>query len=298
MRRELTALTFAVAACRPEFDEDEALVTVPRVLAVKSEPAEAKPGAALTFTAFVAVPPQLANPASPVWNFCLAAKPPSVDNVVSPDCLDAGSLVPAGEGTIVMAQTPSAACTLFGPNVAASGFRPRDPDLTGGYFQPLRVDLSGAVPAFHLQRVLCGLADAPADLASEFGHQYVPNENPHLAPLLARIAGADADFSHIPAGAQVELTVSWPAADAESYAYFERAAQAIRTRRESMRVAWYVSAGKLRSESSGRAEADPAQTSSNVWTAPSAPGSATLWIVLRDSRGGVDFATQDLEVSP
>ncbi|MEI9949079.1 MAG: hypothetical protein WDO74_08870 [Pseudomonadota bacterium] len=91
--------------------------------------------------------------------------------------------------------------------------------------------------------------------------------------------------------------MSWTAADAEIYAYFDRAAQRITTRRESMRVAWYASAGKLDVQSSGRAEGDPALSSNNVWTAPTNPGSAKLWIVLRDSRGGVDFATHDLEVA-
>jgi len=297
MRASAVLLTLALGACRPDFNEDEALVTAPRVLAVKSEPAEATPGTPTTFTGFVAAPPSVPSPASPVWSFCMAPKPPTVDNVVSPACLDSVSLLPAGEGFTIMAPTPSAACTLFGPNVAASGFRPRDPDVTGGYFQPLRVDLTGADPAFHLQRVQCGLSAAPADIASEFGHEYVPNDNPHLAPLISTIAGHDADLSQIPAGAQVELTVSWPAADVESYAYFDPALQAITTRRESMRVAWYVSAGKLRTQSSGRAEGDLVLSSGNVWTAPNSSGSATLWIVLRDSRGGVDFAVHQLEVA-
>ncbi len=298
MRRLAIALALPISgeACRPEFNEDEALVTTARVLAVKSEPAEVKPGAPLLFTGFVALPPSSPEPATLVWRFCVAPKPPTVDNVVAPACLDSASLQPAGEGFTIMAATPSAACTLFGPNVAASGFRPRDPDVTGGYFQPLRVDLKGADPVFHLQRLECGLAGAPADIASAFGHEYVPNQNPHLEPLLATIAGEQAELRQIPAGAAVEFTVSWAAAEAESYAYFDRAAQAIRTRRESMRVTWHASAGKLNTESSGRAEGDPGLSSSNVWTAPSTAGSARLWIVLGDSRGGVDFVAQDLEV--
>ncbi|MEI9949078.1 MAG: hypothetical protein WDO74_08865 [Pseudomonadota bacterium] len=110
---------------------------------------------------FLAVPPSLPSSASPIWNFCIAPKAPTVDNVVSPACLDAASLVAVGEGSTVTAPTPSAACTLFGPNAAASGLRPRDPDVTGGYFQPLRVDLAGADPAFHLQRVLCAWLTHP-----------------------------------------------------------------------------------------------------------------------------------------
>lgn len=286
-----------IGACRPDFNEDEALLSTARVLAVKSEPAEVKPGTSASFTAFVAVPPSFASGPSPVWSYCTLPKPPTEDNVVSSACLDAASLLPVGEGSTISARTPSDACTLFGPNAAASGFRPRDPDATGGYFQPLRVDLKGADPTFHLERVLCGLADASADIATEFGHEYVPNANPHLAPVGATISGEGADFAHIAAGAQLEIVASWPAADAESYAYFDRAAQTITTRREAMRVAWHVSAGKLDTESTGCAEDDPTPSSSNIWTAPSTPGNVKLWVVLRDSRGGSDFAAYDLKVS-
>ena len=63
-----------------------------------------------------------------------------------------------------------------------------------------------------------------------------------------------------------------------------------------MRVAWYVSAGQLDTESTGRAEDDLALSTSNRWLAPSNAGAAKLWIALRDSRGGVDFAAYDLVV--
>ena len=41
-----------------------------------------------------------------------------------------------------------------------------------------------------------------------------------------------------------------------------------------------------------------ALTADNVWVAPSAAGPVHLWLVLRDSRGGVDFAEYELDVSP
>jgi len=92
--------------------------------------------------------------------------------------------------------------------------------------------------------------------------------------------------------------MAWSAADAESYAYFDRAAQAITVRREAMSVSWYVSAGELETETTGRSEADLTLASSNAWTAPSGPESVRLWIVLRDSRGGRDFAQYELAVQP
>ena len=92
------------------------------------------------------------------------------------------------------------------------------------------------------------------------------------------------------------LEASWPDASAETFAYFDPVSQAVTSQRESMQVAWYSSAGALYTESTGRASDDPATTTDDGWTAPAAPGTVHLWIVLRDSRGGVDFAEYDLVV--
>ncbi len=65
-----------------------------------------------------------------------------------------------------------------------------------------------------------------------------------------------------------------------------------------MRVSWYTNAGTLDTQSTGRAEDDLELSTQNHWTAPEAPGKYALWIVLRDSRGGVDFAAYALGVRP
>jgi hypothetical protein len=300
---ELAFSTLALAsalgvACAPDWSLDDGLVTAPRVLAVRGDPAEAKPGASIEYTAFVALPPGAGTEPSLAWSFCTAPKPPTENNVVSSACLDGASLVAAGSGEFVTAATPRDACSLFGPDTPPGGFRPRDPDVTGGYYQPLRADLAGAAPVFHLARLLCDLGMAPADIASEFAAAYVPNANPHLLPLTAAVGGAATSLDAIPAGARVRLEVSWPPEDAESYAYFDRAAQLVTTKRESLRVAWYTSGGRLDAATTGRAENDPATNSANTWTAPDAAGSTSLWLVLRDSRGGVDFAHYDVVVTP
>lgn len=286
----------ALSACRPEFDDDYWRVDEPRVLAVKSEPAEAKPGTPLMFTAFLSV---LGAPTQPLlWNFCTAPKPATENNAVSAACLGSTALVPAGSGLAIEAATPRAGCSLFGPNSPPGGFRPRDPDISGGYYQPLRLDLAGAEPAFHLQRISCDLADAASDTAMAFGQSYVANQNPHLEPLVATIDGQPISLTEIPVAARVELTIGWPASDAESYTYYDRTRQALTERREAMRVSWYSNDGRLDTESTGRAEDDLQLTVQNHWTAPETPGTFALWLVLRDARGGVDFAAYELEVQP
>jgi len=290
----LSAITFT--ACRPEFEDDYWRIDSPRVLAVRSEPAEARPGTLLTFTAFLAGPAIASE--LPVWNFCTAPKPLPENNAVSRECLGSAELVSAGLGLSIEAETPAAGCTLFGPNSAPGGFRPRDPDISGGYYQPLRLDLAGSEPTFHLQRISCELADAASDTAMQFGLSYVTNNNPHLSPIAASIAGRPVALTEIPVGARITLTSSWAASDAESYAYYDRAQQVLTSKREAMRVSWYTNAGRLHTQSTGRAEDDLELTAQNHWTAPERPGTFALWVVLRDSRGGVDFAAYTLGVQP
>lgn len=291
MTRWLIGATFLLGACRPELDETNGWVSSPRVLAVQSEPAEAQPGVPLRFRALIGDP--AARASTPSWFFCTAPKPPIENNSVARECLGSAALLPAGEGTEITASLPSDACARFGPDTPPGNFRPRDPDVTGGYYQPLRVQLTDTDAAFHLQRVRCPLADASADSASELAAQYVDNRNPTLAPVRASSA-----LDRIPPGATLELVASWSRADAENYAYFDRSRQSVTTRREAMRVAWYVTGGRLERETSGRAESDLETSTSNRWQAPDQPGSYRLWIVLRDSRGGTDWASEDLVVVP
>lgn len=288
----------SLCACRPDLSQDTWLITSSRLLAVKSEPAESRSGTSATFSAFLASPSDMDAGVTIGWQFCSAPKPPTEDNVVSSACLEAASLADTGAGPSIVATIPHDACSLFGPNTPPGGFRPRDPDETGGYYQPLRIDVTGADPAFHLVRLRCDLADASFDIATAFAAAYVENANPHLLPLVASLDGQRVTLDAVPTGARIELQASWLAADAESYAYFDRNAQTTSTKREAMRVAWYANSGRFATESTGRAEDELATTTSNVWSAPSQPGTCRLWLVLRDSRGGVDFATYDLTVTP
>jgi hypothetical protein len=170
--------------------------------------------------------------------------------------------------------------------------------VTGGYYQPLRADLPSADTTFELARIHCDLANAPSAAVDQFTLTYHDNLNPTLAPLTATVDGAAESLATMHAGTRVILTASWPAASAESFAYFDPASQTVTTQRESMQVAWYTSGGALDTESTGRAENDPATSTTDGWSVPSTAGTAHLWIVLRDSRGGVDFASYDVEVVP
>ncbi len=276
------ALLMLLAGCEDALDQRLALVTQPRVLAVVSEPAEAKPGAMVTLSALVASPGgPLAEP--PAWAICIAPKPPTEDDAVAPGCL-ADQVTPLGTSATVTATIPADACTLFGPDVPPGGYRPRDPDPTGGFYQPVRAETPDAGIAFGFPRITCGLASAPGDVAHDYQTMYQANANPVLHPIALAQAAANSD---------VTLTATWD--EPESYLYYEPSSQSLVVRREGMRVSWFATAGTLPVDATAVAEDDPATSASTTWHTPAAPGPVWLWVVLRDSRGGI--ATQTIALT-
>ena len=299
----LLAVVGCVAGCKPDFGTPVSLVTERRILAVRAEPPEVRPTQSAMFTAIVVSPDgTIASPAID-WSLCLTPKPLDENNVVATACLSDSGVMPVASATpSTMATVPASACALFGPDpppqmMGQPPLRPRDPDVTGGYYQPLRLR-DGDSAGFALERVTCDLAQAGADLAVEYGMTYHANTNPSLQPLTATANGAAIALTALPAGAAIDFSVGWPADAVESFPVFDINAAALVTHRESMRVAWFASAGSFVHDVTGRDEGDDATTTDNVWTAPSTPGAVHLWVVLRDSRGGVDFAAYELMVTP
>jgi hypothetical protein len=277
------AFLLVLAACDDTLDQRLAIVDEPRVLAIVSEPAEAKPGATASYRAIVGGPdgPILAPPA---WAYCRAPKPPTEDNVVSTGCLDAGQLVALGSGEVT-GTLPMDGCIRYGPDVPPGGFRPRDPDPTGGYYQPVRLDVD-ALLAFGSTRITCNLPTAPFEVAIRYNNEYVANQNPTLLPF---------DLATAPANTDVTLVAAWPAEAVESFLYFDARTQTLVDRREAMRVSWFATAGSIPVDASAVDERGTQTRVETTWHTPG-PGRATLWIVLRDSRGGIATQTITVEI--
>ena len=273
MKRAL--LLFVLAGCESALDQRLSLVEEPRVLAVTSEPAEGKPGDTITLSALVASADGSLT-APPAWALCTAPKPPTEDNAVADGCLGSTQVVALGTAPTATTQIPTDACQLFGPDVPGSGFRPRDPDPTGGYYQPVRADAGEAGLAFGFARITCKLGSAPADVAHDYQTMYVANKNPTLAPITVDHVAADTD---------VTLTAAWD--PPEQYLYYDPSSQTLITRRESMRVSWFATAGSLPVDATAVGEDDPATSVSTTWHTPAQAGPAWVWLVLRDSRGGI-----------
>lgn len=289
-------LVASAVACRPDFDERESFVDRTMVLAVKIEPAETRPGEPFTATLLVAGPegPIAAPPAS--FGFCNTPKLLTENGSVSASC-QRGVVAPIGDapGSVATIMPPDA-CFVFGPEVKAAELRPRDPDGTGGFYQPIRSALAGGVVSFGFARVKCNLSYASADAVTAFTSQYRLNANPSLLPLEARVNGALASFDAIPRGAEVVLRAAWKPDDAETYVAFDPATQLVVPRRETMRVSWFTTAGSFTSDRTGRGETEPESFTENVWVAPSVARRVHLFTVLRDARGGMSVASIVAEV--
>jgi hypothetical protein len=304
------------AACKPNLGNPPSLVEGPRMLAVRGVPAEAAEGDAVTYDVLaVDVTGRIANPAM-TWAICHEPKPPAEANAVAAACLT----IPdeAGPLPTFMAPMPPTACKQFGPQPpdverGKPPLRPRDPDVTGGFYQPVRTTLTAgdvSAVAFALERIKCRLANAPADATGTFNMTYKANANPTVAsvtldpdgaPAILYGAGQAATAPSAPAtwvspGSRYVLEVAWPADTPESYPVWNLVTQTLDTHREAVSVSWFATDGSFEHDRTGRGEAETDLTTRNVWTAPDATGIVHLWVVLRDSRGGIDFAEAQLRV--
>jgi hypothetical protein len=320
------ATAAASGACKPDLGAPISVLSGPRILAIRGTPAEAAPGTKVTYDLLAADETGPIVAPSVTWAQCHVPKSPSDPNKVSVACLsvpdDAGPS-PTFTAPMPMGTIPSGpdggtvnvdACQHFGPEAPTDmpGVRPRDPDVTGGYYQPVRANLStpaGTLTGFDLERIRCDLANAPADVTVTYNANYVLNSNPTIAsvmldpdgaatPLFASGTPARATVATVSAGQAVSLRVSWADASAETYLVWNLASHTLDTHREALTVYWFTTAGLFAHDSSGRDEQDPADDTDDVWTAPTTPGPVYFWAVLTDIRGGVDFAQAKVDVVP
>lgn len=326
----------ALGGCTPQLEDRSFLVTGPSLLAIASSPAEAEAPAAVTFRALYVDPSGERSAGDLGWSFCVARRALTDEGTVSPACLqpEGQDLVPIGAGASVTGALPMDACRLFGPDPpepmdGEPAGRPVDPDPSGGYYQPVRLLVrdGGQRVTVGTTRLVCGLADATAEVAADFGKRYRRNESPAIASLslvrgaAAEVIAPDVVGAKVKPGEKVTLRASWEtcptapacgdgmcgidedvtgcAADcttprgcsgAEPYLVFDPTTRELVTRREEIRVSWFATAGEIADDVVGRA-ADEAGKSDveNTWTAPAKAGEARLWLVIRDDRGGLGW---------
>ena len=297
------------AACKPNLGAPPSLVTGPRILAIRGTPAEAIEGAPVTYDVLAVDVGGTAAAPDIGWLQCLEPDSPAEVNDVSNACLADPDDVQ--HSSTFMADIPSNACMLFGPETPSPmpgqpPQRPADPDTTGGFYQPIRATwLSSGFVAFALERITCPLVQAPGPAATQFAMTYVPNNNPTLAdvvfgdgntPLYA--AGQAPQTASASPGQTYTLQADFTADSAETFVYWDLVSATLVDQRESLRLSWFATDGTFDLDRTGRTSGETETFTQNTWTAPTQPETVHFWFVLNDSRGGVDFGSADIEVTP
>ena len=278
--RRVFCLLLAMA-CAPDLGPPDFLVDRPRIIAIKATPAEVAPGASATWQVLAVGPSGPLDASAAVWGLCTTPLSLTESGTVATAC--EGDLPAIAQGKAPSIAVSQDSCSVFGPIISSATLRSRNPDATGGYYQPVQVRFSGNT-AFAQERLLCPLAQATLALSLDFSSRYRANQNPVIA--------AFAVPATVSAGQQVSLTISWDASSVEVYPVFDAPNLRLVDTAEVMSVSWYATGGTLAQDKTSAV----ALSSSNTWTAP-ASGTIFLWAVLHDSRGGLDFASAQAVVS-
>ncbi|HEX4447996.1 MAG TPA: hypothetical protein VH044_14710 [Polyangiaceae bacterium] len=323
-------VSWAAFSCAPTLDDHTSIVTSPQVLAVQATPAEGSLGATFSMTALYVDANGPRDPSELGWAMCLKQKPLGEPGPLDPGCFVAlaPELVQLGGGTSVQATIPADACQLFGPDSpppqpGQPSARPTDPDTTGGYYLPVRLESAGGHWSAALERLACQPSGVTQAVFTAFTDGYHANTNPTVTALSRTDASGSAvpiapdapsgspdgpsgpptSVATVTRGQHVSLRVDWPACaateacgGAEGYIAIDPTSKQITPRRESMVASWYATGGAFDEDRSGRSETDPSTSATNGWRAPTTAGIVHLWVVLRDARGGVGWTSYTLSV--
>jgi hypothetical protein len=229
----------AVAGCQPEFAERTSFVADLRVLGVRSEPAEGKPGTTINYTALVGDSTGTRQDVPIEWAYCTLPKPVSELNDVNTACfLASGDFIQPFpmSGVAVSGQIPlmpENACNQFGPDVPDTKDmpkgRPADPDHSGGYYQPIRLLVNRSDHYDFVlgeTRISCNLPGATIEVALDYVRRYRQNQNPEIGRVIATTVDqpdgvdllpeptGDSGFVASP-GEQARFTLVWDKCPAE-----------------------------------------------------------------------------------
>jgi hypothetical protein len=146
------------------------------------------------------------------------------------------------------------------------------------------------------------------EVAGQYAADYLPNQNPQLADLLLDPAGAATPLfaagqtalaaGAVAAGQTVTLQADWSAGSAETFLVWDVVSLSLVMQQESLRLSWFATAGSFLHDASGRGATETETFTQNSWTAPNVAGPVHFWMVLRDDRGGLDFAEAEIDVTP
>ena len=297
----LTLSALAFVSCAPASDLDPSRIDEPRFLAVRMEPPEATPGTTnVTFTALIASPDGTVASGSIDWAWCLDPRlPTDTTNIPARCSTSSAHLTPfASGGFSTHAVVPSDACSLVGPSLPPTGpdahpQRVPDPDSTGAYSIPARASWNRTDAfdtAFARVRIECPRGDVPSDVAIAYAALAQPNHN----PTIARVDRVDRDGRIVPvtsdevvsSGADLALALTVSADSAEQYARISNDGRSVEQGVETLDVSWFAAGGRFDANRTIVADG----TARNVLHVDTGTARAvTIWMIVRDGRGGTEW---------
>ncbi|MEI9941153.1 MAG: hypothetical protein WDO69_28380 [Pseudomonadota bacterium] len=214
-----------LVACTPEFPDRSSSVETPRVLGVQAMPAEAVPGASVSYRILVVDQNGTLDDPQVDWSYCTKSKPLNELNDVASECFGEGDFVePFDSGSTAKGKLPKSGCSQFGPDIpktlpGQSPGRPTDPDSSGGFYQPVILDVHAGdedISSLAETRITCGLANGAGDIDA-FRTATKTNENPAISTVTAvnldnavlSDGAVDGPLS-VPVGMPVVFRTSWP----------------------------------------------------------------------------------------
>lgn len=227
-----------------------------RILGVRAEPPEAAPGGTVTLDALV-VDPVEQRPITLTWAFCT---PDPSEGVSS--CTDEANIQPLGAGT-------SATVTIAGDALAGL---------------PPEVQERG-IDAYVVLIAEAGEASELAYKKLRLSTSATPNANPGLDSFL--VDDADVDPTEVAAGAKVTLVAVASSGSQQTYVDSVGEPQT-----EETRFSWLQTEGTLEDAVSFGNDDGEGRT---TWE-PKGTDPATLWVVLRDQRGGIAWRSKQIVV--
>ena len=256
MRRVTLACALAVLAAACEQDvADRTYVDQLRVLGVRAEPPEIAPGGTATLDALV-VDPVEQRPITLTWALCT---PEANDGVSS--CTDPANVLPLGVGTSLTMTVPG--------------------DVLDGL--PAEMQARG-IDAYVVLLAEAGEASEAAYKKVRISTNPAPNANPAIDSVL--VDGEDLDPQPVESGEKVTLVAVATSGSQQSYVDSIGETQV-----EDMRFSWLQSIeGTLEDPVSFANDAGEATT---TWI-PKGTDPATLWVVLRDPRGGIAWRSKQV----
>jgi hypothetical protein len=248
----LFAFAAILAACGANI-ADPAIVTGPRILAVRAEPPEVAPGGTVRLDALVV--DTAGSTTSYTWSLCI------LDPVLGAgSCTDPAHLTPLSTGKTAVLTVPANALDAIPAAQRATGI---------SLFVALHVQTAGGT----------GLVRPDAIRSVRVSENLTPNVNPSLE--WVTIAGSERPFPLLP---DSYVTIETKASIGSVQTYVDIPTGV--TVKEVLRVHWFVSDGDI-----GDSTTEPDHATgleSTVWhhTSTDPP---QVWVVLYDGRGGIDW---------